>query len=66
MAFIDERLVAIEAEFAGLRASAIARLKGKIDEARAQGWDLFAEMIVTVERDIARARMRLATVERGR
>lgn len=65
MAEIDERLVAIEGEFADLRSSAIARLKGKIDEARRQGWDLFAEMILQVKREIARAELRLASAERS-
>ena len=59
---LDERLIAIEAEFADLRRSAIWRLKGKIDTARAQGWDLFAEMVMQVKREIARAQARLATL----
>lgn len=63
-AAIDERLIAIEAEFAELRTSAIWRLKGKIDAARSQGWDLFAEMLLQVKRDISRATLRLASVRR--
>jgi len=59
---LDERLIAIEAEFAELRRSAIWRLKGKIDTARAQGWDLFAEMVMQVKREIARAQARLASL----
>lgn len=64
IALIDERLIAAAAELADLRASAIWRLKGRIDEARAQGWDLFAEMILQVKREIARATMRLASLHR--
>jgi len=56
---VSERLVRIEAEVADLRASAIWRLKGRIDEARQQGWDLFAEMILQVKREIAHATARL-------
>ncbi len=62
LAAIDERLVAIEAERAALHVSAIWRLKGRIDDARAQGWDLFAEMILQVRREIARAERRLRQV----
>lgn len=61
---IDERLIAVEAEFADLRGSAIFRLKGKIDGARAQGWDLFAEMIQQVRRDIGRTQARLVALRR--
>jgi hypothetical protein len=64
IAAIDERLIAIEAELADLRASAIWRLKNKIDEAKAQGWDLFAEMLLQVRRDISRATARLNHVKR--
>jgi hypothetical protein len=62
----DARLVEIERELADLRASAIWRLKGKIDEARAQGWDLFAEMVLQVKREVARASARLASLRRAR
>jgi hypothetical protein len=61
---IDEALVAIEAEWTSLHTSAIGRLKHRIDDARAQGWDLFAEMILQVKREIARATARLATLRR--
>jgi hypothetical protein len=64
IALVDERLIAIAAELADLRSSAIWRLKGKIDDARAQGWDLFAEMILQVKREISRATMRLASLNR--
>ena len=62
MAQIDRRLIGIEAELSDLRASAIWRLKGRIDEARNQGWDLFGEMILQVKREIARAQRRLASL----
>jgi len=62
IARIDARLIDIEAEFADLHRSAISRLKGRIDDARAQGWDLFAEMIQQVKRDIARGTARLASI----
>lgn len=61
---ITDRLVAIEAEFADLKSSAIYRLKGKIDDAKAQGWDLFAEMRMQVKGEIARTRTRLAKLSR--
>ncbi|MFO7301512.1 MAG: hypothetical protein DIU54_003750 [Acidobacteriota bacterium] len=60
---IEERLAEIETEFIELRNSGIARLKHKIDETRRQGWDLFAEMKLQVQSDIARARARLKAVE---
>jgi hypothetical protein len=59
LADIDARLVMIHAELADLRASAIWGLKRRIDEARQQGWDLFAEMILQVQREIRRATLRL-------
>jgi len=60
----EEQLAAIDAEFVELRNSAIARLKHKIDETRKQGWDLFAEMVMQVKADIARAKGRLAAARR--
>jgi hypothetical protein len=62
-ATLAARLVEIDAELAGLRRSAIARLKAKIEEAQRQGWDLFAEMRRQVEREIA---MGKATLEKLR
>jgi hypothetical protein len=59
LAAVEERLSAIAAEEHELRTSAIARLQQKIDEARAQGWDLFAEMRLQVKRELARAQARL-------
>ncbi len=62
LAAINDRLIAIDAEFADLRTSAIFRLKKKIDEAKSQSWDLFAEMILQVKRDIATTTARLASL----
>jgi hypothetical protein len=64
IAEIDARLVAIEMEFGELKRSAIWQLKTKIDEARAQGWDLFAEMVMHIKREISRANARLAVLRR--
>jgi hypothetical protein len=61
---IADRLVAIDAEFADLKSSAIHRLKLKIDDAKAQGWDLFSEMRMQVEGEIRRTRTRLAKMSR--
>jgi hypothetical protein len=64
IAILGDRLVELDAEFADVRDSAIGRLKRRIDDTLEQGWDLFAEMLRSVERDIARARARLATLKR--
>lgn len=61
---LEGQLAAIEAEFTELRDSAIARLKHKIDETRRQGWDLFAEMVMQVKSDIARAKSKLVATQR--
>lgn len=58
------RLVEIDREMADLRASAIGRLKIKVDDARAKGWDLLAEMVAEVKRDVGRATARLAALRR--
>ena len=55
---------ALDAELADLRHSAIARLKRRLDDTRAQGWDLFAEMIRQVSREIFVAKARLASLRR--
>jgi hypothetical protein len=60
---IDERLAAIEREFGDLRASAIGRLQHKIADAKRQGWDLFAEMVLQVKREVTRATAQLARLE---
>lgn len=65
MAIIDERIVAIDADMADLRRSAIWRLHHKVTEARAQGWSLFAEMMLQVRKDIDRARRRLTSLQRS-
>lgn len=61
---LEARLAAIDIEFAAVEASAIARLRRKLEDARAQGWDLFAEMVQHVKREIARATARLASIRR--
>ncbi|MEO8070236.1 MAG: hypothetical protein ABI652_02460 [Acidobacteriota bacterium] len=64
IAVLEERLLAIEIAFADLHASAIWRLKIKVEDARRQGWDLIAEMVSEVTRDIGRTSSRLAAAER--
>jgi hypothetical protein len=64
IAAIEDRLLAIDAEFRDLRSSAIWRLKGKIDDARVKGWDLFAEMVLEVTREVGRATSKLASLRR--
>ena len=59
---LEMRLADLEREFAAVRGSAIARLQRRIEETRAQGWDLFAEMLLHVRREIAGARARLASI----
>lgn len=63
-AALAARTVEIQAELADLRRLAIARLKIKIDEAKAQGWDLFGEMIRQIKREITMARATLVRLER--
>lgn len=64
VAELDERLIAIEAEFADLQRSAIWRLKTKMDDARRQGWDLLEEIVREVNRQMTRASSRLAALRR--
>jgi hypothetical protein len=59
-AALQAELVELDREFADLRRSAIGRLQRKIDDARAQGWDLFGEMQRQTKREIATARAKLA------
>lgn len=66
IAALEERRLAMDAELADLKTSAIWRLHKKMDDARQQGWDLFAEMIREVEREIRRAEAKLARLERRR
>lgn len=61
---LNTRLVDLEAEFADLRRSAIAQLKQKIDDARAQGWDLFAEMKRQIQRELSMGRATLEKIRR--
>ena len=56
--------MAIDVEFADLRKSAIWRLRTKLAETRAQGWDLFAEMVAQVKSEVARATARLIRLEK--
>lgn len=65
IAEVEGHLAAVEAEMRELRASAIWRLQGKIEEAKRQGWDLSAEMLLQVKRDVARARARLVSLQRS-
>jgi hypothetical protein len=65
IAQIEDRLLAIDAEFTDLRASAIWQLQRKIEVAKAQGWDLFAEMVLEVKREVRRAKARLASLRRA-
>ena len=58
----EARLLAVDLAFADLDASAIGQLRAKIAEARRQGWDLFAEMVHEMKREIVRARARLAAL----
>jgi len=64
VAELDQRLIAIEVEFADLHRSAIWRLKTKMDDARRQGWDLLEEIVREVNRQITRASARLAALRR--
>ena len=63
---LEERRLAMDAELADLCGTAIWRLHRKIEDARQQGWDLFAEMIREVEREIRRAEAKRARLERRR
>ena len=65
IADIDARLLSIEMELADLRRSAIWQLKIKIDDARAQGWDLLSEMAMHIKREISRGNARLAVLRRA-
>ena len=64
-AALTEHLAELDAEFDDLKSSAIARLKHRIDEARGQGWDLFAEMIRQIKREIATAQVKLSRLKRN-
>src|SRR6185295_18871294 len=64
IAQIEDRLIVIGRERADLDGSAIGRLKKKVDDAARQGWDLLAEMILEVKREVARANARLASLRR--
>ena len=57
---LRDRLTHLQHERSALEGSAIARLERKIAEARAQGWDLWAEMLQQVRRDISTTSARIA------
>ena len=57
---LRDRLTHLEHERSALEESAIARLERKIAEARAQGWDLWAEMLQQVRRDISTTSAKIA------
>jgi hypothetical protein len=59
-ATLNAQMVDLDREFADLQRSAIGRLKNKMDDARARGWDLFGEMVRQTQREIATARAKLA------
>lgn len=59
LAALETHRDALDRELAELRTTAIWRLRDRIDDARRQGWDLFAEMIREVERETKRASARL-------
>jgi hypothetical protein len=65
IAAIETRLLQIDSELGDLARSAISQLKQKMDDARRQGWDLLAEMVLEVKRETGRARARLASLERA-
>jgi hypothetical protein len=60
LAALEHHYGALEREMEDLRGSAIWRLRDRIEDAKRQGWDLFAEMVREVEREIRRATARLA------
>lgn len=60
VAELREQLLELDLEMADLAGSAIAKLRQRFDEAKAQGWDLFGEMRRQVKRDIMTAKFRLA------
>jgi hypothetical protein len=64
IAAIEDRLLMVDRDFEELRTSAIAQLKRKIDDARDKGWDLLAEMIREVKREVGRAKAKLASLQR--
>lgn len=65
VADLEAHLILIDAEFAELRDSAINGLKRKIDDARSRGWDLFAEIVSHVKREVGKQTARLATLQRN-
>lgn len=60
IAELRDQMGELDLEMADLAGSAIAKLKMRADEAKAQGWDLFAEMQRQVKREIMTAKLRKA------
>jgi hypothetical protein len=63
VAELREQLLELDLEMADLASSAIAKLKQRFDEAKAQGWDLFGEMRRQVKRDILTAKFKLSGLQ---
>ena len=60
LAKVKERLAAIEAEMLEIRASEIYKLKLRAEQADAMGWDFLGDLVAQVNRQIAKAKNRLA------
>ena len=63
-AALTQQLATLDAELDDMRSSAIAKLERRIGEARSQGWDLFAEMVRQIKREIAAAQIKLVRLRR--
>jgi hypothetical protein len=57
-------LARLQIELEDLRQSAIAQLKLKVETTRAQGWDLFSNMVAQLQHDIARETTKLLKLQR--
>lgn len=64
IARFEDELIAIDRDLADVKGTAIYRLKIKLDDARTQGWDLMAEIVMQVRREASRAKARLASLRR--
>jgi hypothetical protein len=60
LARVKERLAAIDAEIAEMAASEIYKLKLRAEKAEARGSDFLADLVAQVDRQIAKAKNRLA------
>lgn len=65
IARVEDRLRAIHDEITALRASNIAKMKKRAEEAAARGSDLLAETAAQIAGEITAAHARLAQLERG-